>query len=72
MDKNTDIKNTLKTVYRSLEKDGYNAKSQMVGYLTTGEPAYISDVDKARVKIQKFHREDYIEALIVEVLEIKE
>lgn len=65
---NQDLVNTLKEIYNSLNKNGYNAEKQLIGYLTTGELAYISNTDQERVKITKFDREEYISYMLQLIL----
>ena len=42
------VKETLKTVYDALEEKGYNPINQIVGYLLSGDPAYIPRLNNAR------------------------
>lgn len=65
---NQDLVNTLKEIFNSLNKNGYNAEKQLIGYLTTGELAYISNTDQERVKITKFDREEYISYMLQLIL----
>ena len=51
-------------VIRSLEKKGYNAINQLVGYLTTGDKAYITSYDNARSKISQFERSEILIAIL--------
>ena len=50
------IAETIKEVAEILEERGYNAKNQLVGYLMSGDPGYISSHKEARNKITKFER----------------
>ena len=59
-----DIKQTLKTVYESLEEKGYNPINQIVGYLLSGDPAYIPRHNDARNLILKHQRDEIIEELV--------
>jgi len=56
---------TLKEVYDALEERGYNAVNQIVGYLLSGDPGYISSYQNARTKIQGIDRAKIIEILLV-------
>ncbi|MCI8461061.1 MAG: IreB family regulatory phosphoprotein, partial [Bacilli bacterium] len=47
---------TLKEVYESLEERGYNPTNQIVGYLISGDPGYISSYKDARAKMQEIDR----------------
>ena len=55
---------TLNEVILSLEKKGYKAENQLVGYLLTGDVTYISNYDGAREKIKNLKREEILLALI--------
>lgn len=56
----------LKEVYLSLEERGYNPNNQIVGYLISGDPGYISSYQDARNKIQEIDRAKIIEILLNE------
>ena len=56
----------LKEVYEALEERGYNPINQIVGYLISGDPGYISSYKDARNKIQEIDRAKIIEILLVE------
>lgn len=55
---------TLNEIIDSLKKKGYNAENQLVGYLLTGDPTYISNYEGAREKIKTIKREEILLALI--------
>ena len=50
------ISKTLDDVYEALEERGYNPVNQIVGYLVSGDPGYISSFRDARAKITEFDR----------------
>ena len=56
----------LKEVYEALEERGYNPTNQIVGYLISGDPGYISSYKDARKKIQEIERSKIVEILLVE------
>ena len=58
------ISKTLKEVYNSLELRGYNPINQIVGYIISGDPGYISSYKDARKKIQTIERTKIIEVLL--------
>lgn len=58
------IIDTLKEVTEILEDRGYNAKNQIVGYLMSGDPGYISSHREARNKITAFDRTQILEVLV--------
>ena len=58
------ITETIKEVAEILEERGYNAKNQLVGYLMSGDPGYISSHKEARNKITRFERTRILEVLV--------
>ena len=66
LDKN-DVQTTediLRTVYNALEERGYNAIDQMVGYILSGDPSYITGHNNARNLIRRIERDDLVEELL--------
>ena len=62
---NTLVKDTLNEAVESLEERGYNSINQLVGYLISGDPGYISSHKECRNRILKFKREDILEIMLV-------
>ncbi len=62
------ISKTIKEVAEILEERGYNAKNQIVGYLMSGDPGYISSHKEARNKIIVFDRVKILEVLVDEFI----
>ena len=60
------ISDILEEVWGSLEERGYNPSNQIVGYLISGDPGYISSYQDARNKIQQIDRAKIIEVLLQE------
>ena len=58
------VGDTIKEVYNSLEERGYNPINQIVGYLISGDPGYISSYNDSRKKISKLERNQIIEVLL--------
>ena len=58
------IEQTLKEVIAILEERGYNPINQIVGYLISGDPGYISSHKEARSKIIKFDRTKLLETIL--------
>ena len=58
------IEKTIKEVIEILNERGYNAKNQLIGYLISGDPGYISSHKEARNKITKFDRVRVLEVLV--------
>lgn len=54
----------LKSVYSALEEKGYNAIDQMVGYILSGDPSYITGHNNARNIIRHIERDDLVEELL--------
>ncbi|MBP5678197.1 MAG: IreB family regulatory phosphoprotein [Bacilli bacterium] len=60
------IREVLAEVFESLEERGYNPTNQIVGYLISGDPGYISSYKDARSKIQEIDRAKIVEILLSE------
>lgn len=58
------VEETLTTVYAALEEKGYNPINQIVGYLLSGDPAYIPRYQEARNLIRRHERDEIMEELI--------
>ncbi|KRL38788.1 hypothetical protein FD20_GL000859 [Liquorilactobacillus uvarum DSM 19971] len=58
------VHETLDTVYKALEEKGYNPINQIVGYLLSGDPAYIPRLNDARNLIRKHERDEIVEELV--------
>ena len=54
----------LKTVYSALDEKGYNPIDQMVGYILSGDPSYITSHNNARNVIRHIERDDLVEELL--------
>jgi uncharacterized protein (UPF0297 family) len=57
-------KEALMEIYKALEERGYNAIDQMVGYLTSGDPSYITSHNNARSLILKMDRDELLEEIL--------
>lgn len=57
-------KEVLDTVYAALEERGYNGVDQMVGYILSGDPSYITSHNNARSMISKIDRDDLVEEIL--------
>ena len=60
------ISSTLEEVCDALKERGYNPINQIVGYLISGDPGYISSYKEARSKIQEIDRAKIVEILLTE------
>ena len=63
------LKEILFTVHEALQEKGYNPINQIVGYLMSGDPAYIPRYNDARNLIRKVERDEVIEELVKFYLE---
>ncbi len=61
----------LNSVYTSLKQRGYNPINQLVGYLLSGDPAYITSHNNARSMIRRLERDELLEEILKNYLEIK-
>ena len=69
--KNEEIRITLKEVYNSLKKRGYNPINQIVGYIISGDPGYISNYEDAREKMMGIDRSELVSIIVKNYLERK-
>lgn len=58
------IEDTVKEVFAILENCGYNPINQIVGYLISGDPGYISSHKEARKKLMKFNRNQVLAVIL--------
>ena len=61
----------LNDVYNALKEKVYNPINQLVGYLISGDPSYITSYNGARALLRKLERDEIIEEVIKSYLEIK-
>ena len=59
-----DSKKVLKEVYEALVEKGYNPINQLVGYILSGDPTYITSYKDARNKIRSLERDELLEKLV--------
>ena len=73
VDENKDesIKVTLGIVYEALKEKGYNPINQIVGYILSQDPTYITTYNNARALICRIDRDDLLKALVKAYLKIK-
>lgn len=62
--KEENVKSVLTNVYNTLEERGYNPINQIVGYLQSGDPAYIPRHNEARNQIRHVERDEIMEILV--------
>ena len=63
-EKQDTVAEVLQDVHKSLEEKGYNPIDQIVGYILSGDPAYITSHNDARSNIRQFERDEIIEELV--------
>mgnify|MGYP000037888717 CR=1 FL=1 len=63
-EKNTKTKEILKSVYQALLEKGYNPINQIVGYILSGDPTYITSYNNARNLIREVERDELLECMV--------
>ena len=63
-DDNSDMKQILSSVYTSLTEKGYNPINQIVGYLLSEDPTYITNHNNARALICKLDRDELLQEIV--------
>lgn len=66
-----EMQKTLQTVYEALNEKGYNSLSQIVGYILTEDPTYITTHNNARSLVRRIDRDDLLLAMLKSYLDIK-
>ena len=65
-----EMKRVLQTVYDALKEKGYNPINQIVGYLLSEDPTYITNYNNARSLIRKIDHDELMQELISNYLEL--
>ena len=63
-DRGDEIKTILTSVYNSLQEKGYNPINQIVGYILSEDPTYITNYNNARSMIRKLDRDELLQELV--------
>ncbi|MBR3249955.1 MAG: IreB family regulatory phosphoprotein [Clostridia bacterium] len=63
-DRNVKAKEILKEVHQALVEKGYNPINQIVGYILSGDPTYITSHNDARNKIRAIERDELLEKMV--------
>ena len=71
-DKNVKAKEVLQQVYSALQKKGYNPINQIVGYILSGDPTYITSYNDARNLIRQLDRDELLEKLVRNYIGLEE
>ena len=69
-EKKMDVKEVLRRVYEALNEKGYNPLNQIVGYVMSGDPTYITSHKSARSLIMKVERDEIVEELLKSYIDI--
>ena len=64
IDSKTEMREILSSVYNSLKEKGYNPINQLVGYILSEDPTYITNYNNARSMICKLDRDDLLQDLV--------
>lgn len=64
LDKDVEIHQILTAVYQALEEKGYNPINQIVGYILSEDPTYITNHNNARTLIRKIDRDELLQVLV--------
>lgn len=62
------VKEIIRTVYEALTEKGYNPVNQIVGYIMSGDPTFITSHNNARSLIMKVERDELVEELLREYI----
>ena len=63
-DKETELKKNLTLIYDALREKGYNPINQIVGYILSEDPTYITNHNNARTLIRKIDRDDLLQSMV--------
>lgn len=69
--KREELKENLKIIYEALMEKGYDPKGQIVGFIMSGDPTYITNHNNARAVCGKIDRYELLELLVEEYFEKK-
>ena len=63
-EKDAQIRHIMTTVYAALKEKGYNPINQIVGYILSEDPTYITNHNQARMLIRKIDRDELLQVLV--------
>lgn len=69
MEKASEVKQIIFTVYNALKEKGYDPVNQIIGYILSGDPTYITSYNNARSLIRKIERDELLEEILRSYLE---
>ena len=64
------VSDVIARVYSSLKEKGYNPVNQIVGYIMSGDPTYVTSYKNARYLIMKVERDELLEELLKNYIEV--
>ena len=70
-DQTLPVSETIEQVYEALTEKGYNAVNQIVGYIMSGDPTYITSHKNARTLIMRVERDEIVEELLKQYIDKK-
>ncbi|MCI8510663.1 MAG: IreB family regulatory phosphoprotein [Lachnospiraceae bacterium] len=70
-EKKLEVSQVLQDVYEALTEKGYNPINQIVGYIMSGDPTYITSHKSARSRIMKVERDEILEELMENYIETR-
>ena len=71
-EKNARTREILKEVYKALTEKGYNPINQIVGYILSGDPTYITSYKNARSLIRQIERDELLERMVKNYIGLEE
>lgn len=71
-EENVETKKILKEVYKALAEKGYNPINQIVGYILSGDPTYITSHNGARNLIRQIERDELLEKMVKNYIGMEE
>ena len=71
-EENVKAKDVLKEVYQALDEKGYNPINQIVGYILSGDPTYITSHKNARNLIRMIERDELLEKMVKNYIGLEE
>ena len=69
-DQELQVKEVLDLVYNAMDEKGYNPVNQIVGYIMSGDPTYVTSYKNARYLIMKVERDELLEELLKNYIEV--
>lgn len=70
IDHEAEVRNTLQQIYNALQEKGYNPINQIVGYILSEDPTYITNHNNARGLIRKIDRDELLKLMLKSYLNL--